>query len=214
MWCVLARRAARPCHIAWSHRLSAGVKLSLARASVLEATSLRRCMLCVFWPAEWLDDVTSHGPIVCPQARAATLEATSLRRCMLCVLARRVARRCHIAWSHRLSAGVKLSLARASILEAPCSSEGGHEPRHVLANPAISMSANVYLGLRKTLQFCPPTNINQKPAPDCTSQVQVEVDVCCGRYCSACNTLCHWKPLPPCRGTRGVQLNDLSTRML
>ena len=74
---------------------------------------------------------------------------------VVCVLARRVARRCHIAWSHRLSAGVILSLARASILEAPCSSEGGHEPRHVLANPAISMSANVYLGLRKTLHFCP-----------------------------------------------------------
>ena len=117
LWCVLARRAARPCHIAWSHRLSAGVILSLARAS--------------------------------------TLEATSLRRCMLCVLARRVARRCHIAWSHRLSAAVILSLARASTLEATCSSEGGHEPRHVLANPAISMSANVYLGLRKTLHFCP-----------------------------------------------------------
>ena len=138
---------------------------------------------------------------------------------MWCVLARRAARPCHIAWSHRLSAGVILSLARASILEAPCSSEGGHEPRHVLANPAISMSANVYLGLRKTLQFCPPTNINQKPAPDCTSQVQVEVDVCCGRYCSACNTLFHWKSLLPCRGARGFSLMicrpeccDLSTR--
>ena len=136
-----------------------------------------------------------------------------------CVLARRAARRCHIAWSHRLSAAVILSLARASTLEATCSSEGGHEPRHVLANPAISMSANVYLGLRKTLQFCPPTNINQKPAPDCTSQVQVEVDVCCGRYCRACNTLFHWKPLPPCRGAWGFSLMicrpeccDLSTR--
>ena len=81
---------------------------------------------------------------------------------VVCVLARRVARRCHIAWSHRLSAAVILSLARASTLEATCSSEGGHEPRHVLANPAISTSANVYLGLRKTLQFCPPQQTSTK----------------------------------------------------
>ena len=60
--------------------------------------------------------------------------------------------------------------------------------------------------LRRTLQFRPPTNIKQKPAPDCTSQVQVELDVCCGRYCSACNTIFHWKPFPLCRGARGFSL--------